>query len=109
MGKDVLEDAVGRIHREKAVVNATPFRAAWENSRASIGRTRTMPWVSTKATRMTSSFSSSIFARIAATISWRSGESSPIRASKLGRPSEFSAAPCRLVLMLSNVICDRPQ
>ena len=39
---------------KNAVVNATPFRAACENSRASIGRTRTIPCVSTKATRMTS-------------------------------------------------------
>ena len=31
---------------KNAVVNGTPFRAACENSRASIGRVRTMPCVS---------------------------------------------------------------
>ena len=86
---------------KNAVVNGTPFRAACENSRASIGRVRTMPCVSVNAIRITSSFSSSIVAITRARISWRSGKSCPMRATKSGRPSEFSAADRALALLLS--------
>src|SRR6266851_7306549 len=63
-----------------------------------------MPWVSTKVTRTTSSFSSSIVARMRASISWRSGESSPASSTKLERPSEFSAALHVLLSILGDGI-----
>jgi hypothetical protein len=91
---------------KSAVVNATPFRAACVNSRASIGRTPTMPWVSTQATRTTSSLSSSILAMICASLSRRSGQSCLVRATKSGRPSEFSAALVMFVLLLSDGISE---
>ena len=46
------------------VANAILFRAACEDRRASIGRTSTMPCVSTQATGTISSFSPSILAMI---------------------------------------------
>jgi len=83
-GKHVLKDDVGRIHCQQ----------------------RWMPCVSTKPTRTTSSFSSSIRAMICASRSWRSDESWPARAMKLARPRECSAAAEMFVLLASGGISD---
>jgi cold shock CspA family protein len=41
-----------------------------------------------------------------ASLSWRSGESGPVRATKLGRPSEFSAALVMFAVLLSGGLSD---
>jgi hypothetical protein len=47
--------------------------------------------------------SSSILAMICASLSRRSGESCPVRATQLGRPSEFSAAFVMFVLLSDGI------
>jgi hypothetical protein len=61
-GENVLENAIRRIHREQCGRKRHSVPDRLENRRASIGRVRTMPCVSTTATRTTSNFASSIFA-----------------------------------------------